>query len=268
MSEKSSFQYYPVETVNGVDENAAESDWSKVLEAASKQGFYIHTSTPRNVPETNPGGSRTFQYAQNESKGVYDDEGQGVKESLTYYDNNKEILKHVPEVVIFTPDNKLIYVVSPNDALREIQKKTPNPKPIYEWPEEEQVLWRMAGWGDIHSSPTRLGNQIQLVMDFEPGLQKQFEENISKDPAKIREFLEKVAKERMHLEDYWREQNPETLKLQDFPTTGASSWKENPTSSIRPPWEFWEKLGLNEIFIQYSDSTKDKLHTEYRKIEN
>jgi len=246
-----------------------ESDWLKVLEAVSKQGFAIQTSTPRDVPEGNRGGSRVLTFAQNESKGIHDDSDEGkssIDEAIRYYYDNKEIFKRASEVLVFTPNNKLVYMVNPNDATMELVKKALRGKSIYDLPPEEQVPWLMAFWTDIHSFPPRGGNLIRLVMDFEPGLQKQFEANISKDPAKVRELLEKIVKERMLLGDYWREQNPDTLTVEDFPKH-ATSWKEYPSSSIRPPWEFLEKLGLNEMYIQYSDSTKEQPHSEYRKIE-
>ncbi len=244
-----------------------ENDWSKILETVSRQGFLINTSTPRDISDG--GGVRSAQYEKNTSERKFDDSVSKriQEEALGYTIENKDIFKRTPEAVVFTPDNKLLYIISPGKVLNEAHKKLVGSTPVYELSEKDQVLWHMANWRDIHSFPPRAGNEINLIIDLEKDILDQLEKNVADDPAKIREVLQKIVKERMQLENYWRTWDPDTLTLQDIPTQSCSS-EEMPGSAIRPPWEFWDKLGLNEIFVQYSDSTKGKPHTEYRKIES
>ena len=236
------------------DLKSPESDWTHLLETVSEQKFLINTSIPGRD-------GRTAEYARGTSERleIVDDTNDTQFATLFSW-KNKNILKRSPEVVVFTPDNKLLYVVDPTESLKPIDTARYEQVRPWDRSESEQVSDYITAWHDVHSFPPRAGNHINLLVDLEENLRKQLETAISQDPLKVRQILEKIVDERMRLKTEWRKWNPDNLNPEDF--------KDNKVGTIRPPWEFWQKLGLNEIFVRYSDSTDQKPHEEYRKVES
>ena len=219
-----------------------------LLEAVTNKGFHITTSIPK------LGGFVTGEYGAGEQKGKRMDFALNpfdwnniMKDRPVPVEKMKEVSMQAPEAVYFTPDNKVIYILDGTELNR---KRTRN-LDFKTLPPEEQLLLQLTGWRDLHSFPPRSGNHIQLLIDLkDSNIREQLEKVVSENPLAMREVLKKIIFDRVQLGEEWRED------------------RNGPKGSIRPPWEGWEKMGWNKFYVQYSDSTPEKEHAEYKEIKS
>ncbi len=237
------------------------SNWSKLLETITKKRFLIQTSNPLLQ------GARWAEYKENSnSGGELRVDGRRIDQrndpTEGYFNFKRDDLES-PEVVIFTKDNKLIYLIDTS-----VVRKKAGEKEAWKLADDERMLDEIAIWIDIHSSIPRSGNMLNLCIDLQdPNLFNEIEKEINSNPEKVREVLESIVFSRMQgLKQNWIKYDLDNLpnNLQNI----MSLEKKVILGSLRPPYEAWKKLGFTKVGIQHSDSTKENPNFEYRELKN